>query len=99
MTMCNEIPPHISIHSPYAGRDWISLSFFCAKRISIHSPYAGRDKVAFMVTVLTLKFQSTLPMQGETAKTNNILLFQLDILHRKISYILFSEDISSVYHK
>ncbi len=49
------------------------------------------------IFILISLFQSTLPIQGETAKINNILLSQLYILHRKISYILFSEDISSVF--
>ena len=56
----------ISIHSPHAGRDLPSLIFRRRKRISIHSPHAGRDLASFERSP-AVKFQSTLPMRGETS--------------------------------
>ena len=34
---------HISIHSPYTGRDQCEHSIRAVEYISIHSPYTGRD--------------------------------------------------------
>ncbi|EDS06789.1 hypothetical protein CLOSCI_02071 [[Clostridium] scindens ATCC 35704] len=34
--------------------------------ISIHSPYTGRDSDRFTYVIITMTFQSTLPIQGET---------------------------------
>ena len=84
------VPDHISIHSPYTGRDSRRGKEKYEKpySISIHSPYTGRD---YEETELVwdnqyfnplslyrerrtvqgqeaepVKFQSTLPIQGET---------------------------------
>ena len=124
-TQCRNLPAVvccISIHSPYAGRDWaesvhdrccgnfnplslcrerriISGASGLADYISIHSPYAGRDKCYTAAFPKTSRFQSTLPMQGETAKINNILPPLLCILYRKILFTLFLEVMPSIFHK
>ena len=47
--------------------------------ISIHAPYAGSDDISVCTNIITLKFQSTLPMQGATLepyRLNSIGKFQ-----------------------
>ena len=59
---------HISIHSPHAGRDFgdgVGNDNVC---ISIHSPHAGRDAAYQGQPSMLSKFQSTLPMRGETER-------------------------------
>jgi len=59
----------ISIHSPHAGRDLVtSPGERTITVISIHSPHAGRDMFVFWLLVKMEKFQSTLPMRGETGR-------------------------------
>ena len=58
--------PHASIHSSHAGRDQVGARAAAADQISIHSSYAGRDDIAAKRFMAGYKFQSTLPMQGET---------------------------------
>ena len=59
----------ISIHSPSAGRDVcggvVTIISVC---ISIHSPSAGRDDGQLRIEEQMLKFQSTLPLLGETIR-------------------------------
>ncbi len=59
--------PHISIHSPHAGRD-LSVGFrrVPAPHISIHSPHAGRDPAVSSCGALSTIFQSTRPAEDET---------------------------------
>ncbi len=59
----------VSIHSPYAGRDKNEQPDWSTIRVSIHSPYAGRDLPLISAACVTVMFQSTLPMQGETLGT------------------------------
>jgi len=57
----------ISIHSPHAGRDGCAISgALYDQLISIHSPHAGRDFVDGGNMITYPRFQSTLPMRGET---------------------------------
>ena len=57
----------ISIHSPYTGRDRDVPEYWDDDSISIHSPYTGRDWVIWNRHYPVPRFQSTLPIQGETA--------------------------------
>ena len=56
----------ISIHSPRAGRDNAGRFYGKIILISIHSPRAGRDTTVFTIEFIRWKFQSTLPVRGET---------------------------------
>ena len=58
----------ISIHSPYTGRDPAEATVREIRdAISIHSPYTGRDMWDNRGMTVDRAFQSTLPIQGETA--------------------------------
>ena len=62
----NALDIGISIHSPHAGRDGCILRRISELLISIHSPHAGRDQRDADQRIHYQKFQSTLPMRGET---------------------------------
>ena len=45
--------------------------------ISIHSPHAGRDEQGGILKILDSKFQSTLPMRGETQMRNVVTVGEI----------------------
>ena len=71
---------NISIHSPYTGRDIATWKPPFKIEISIHSPYTGRDVCRECYEKIFERFQSTLPIQGETVhyfcKVGNACIFQ-----------------------
>ena len=59
----------ISIHAPRVGRDpLISCERASFHAISIHAPRVGRDDAHHCVADRPVKFQSTRPVWGATAK-------------------------------
>ena len=68
--------PLISIHAPHAGCDRRLIDGkMQAALISIHAPHAGCDIAGMSNLVCLLLFQSTHPMRGATATSNNIQAF------------------------
>ena len=56
----------ISIHAPRVGSDGVSLGASTLLEISIHAPRVGSDGAGPDLTVVQIKFQSTLPVWGAT---------------------------------
>ena len=72
---------HISIHSPYTGRDYENDDVRFSFDISIHSPYTGRDRRRMLLDKIKRIFQSTLPIQGETKTISNFSLIVIISIH------------------
>ena len=63
----HDIPAHISIHPPRAGRDRQPQTLVRRyKPISIHPPRAGRDIFKALLCTAVFAFQSTRPVRGGT---------------------------------
>ena len=58
--------------SLYRERRYFPLNHINLKGISIHSPYTGRDCTLLGLDAGSLVFQSTLPIQGETAEEKDM---------------------------
>ena len=63
----------ISIHSPRVGRDMLTMLPIVTAYISIHSPRVGRDDNTYRIKEDAEKFQSTLPVWGETYNASIII--------------------------
>jgi len=57
----------ISIHAPNTGSDELNCDNCGCTMISIHAPNTGSDLDAIPSTTRSIKFQSTLPIQGATS--------------------------------
>ena len=65
------IPQGISIHAPREGSDDVEAAFLCGLTdISIHAPREGSDYCRAWSATAGLRFLSTLPARGATAKPN-----------------------------
>ena len=62
------IPVVISIHAPREGSDYIKLGWDVYCTISIHAPREGSDFSLAGGIIMSVEFQSTLPVRGATAK-------------------------------
>ena len=84
----------ISIHSPHAGRDSEAFALLGIFIISIHSPHAGRDLIR-RSDAKKDKFQSTLPMRGET----DLVFFRVIQLRISIHSPHAGRDNGVVFHR